>query len=102
MEENYQRALEPSFTYGYGCCVFKHDICGDQPKVPDCMPGGNQPEVSNCMSDSLNFLSPEHLASLRCPPASATSEDTATRVHRREVAEEPERGVVVGDLSGTS
>ena len=38
MEEDYQKALELIFSYGYGCCVFKHNIGGDQPKVPDGMP----------------------------------------------------------------
>ena len=33
MEEEYQKALEVIFDYGYGCCVFKHNICGDRPKV---------------------------------------------------------------------
>ena len=32
MEEYYQKALELIFAYGYGCCVFKHNICGDQPQ----------------------------------------------------------------------
>ena len=31
MEEDCQKALELIFSYGYGCCVFKHNICGDQP-----------------------------------------------------------------------
>ena len=26
MEEEYEKALEVIFTYGYGCCVFKHNI----------------------------------------------------------------------------
>ena len=47
MEEDCQRALEPSFIYGYGCCVFKHNIYGDHLEVPDCTP------------DFPNFLSPE-------------------------------------------
>ena len=29
MEEDYQKALEVIFSYNYGCCVFKHNICGD-------------------------------------------------------------------------
>ena len=37
IEEDYQKALELVFAYGYGCCVFKHNICGDHPKVPDGM-----------------------------------------------------------------
>ena len=30
MEEEYQKALEVIFAYGYGCCVLKHNICRDQ------------------------------------------------------------------------
>ena len=86
MEEDCQRALEPSFTYSYECCVFKHNICGDQLEVPDCMP------------DSPNFLSPKCFASL----VSASSEDAVAGVHRREVAEELGRGVSLEDLNGTS
>ena len=33
MEEDYQKALELIFTYGYRSCVFKHNIYGYQPKV---------------------------------------------------------------------
>ena len=29
MEEDYQKALELIFAYGCGCCMFKHNICGD-------------------------------------------------------------------------
>ena len=90
MEEHYQRAFKLSFTYGYGCCVFKHDICGDQPEVP------------YCMLDSPNFLSPKCFVSLRCPHVSTSSKDANVGVHRREVAEELERGAPVGDLNGTS
>ena len=38
IEEDYMKALELIFSYGYGCCMLKHNICGDQPKVPDGMP----------------------------------------------------------------
>ena len=88
MEEDYQRALELSFTYGYGRCVLKHNICEDQLEIPDCTP------------DSPNFLSPEFFASLRCPPILASYEDAAAGVHRREVAEESSRGATLGDLNG--
>ena len=30
MEEDYEKALELIFAYVYGCCAFKHNICGDQ------------------------------------------------------------------------
>ena len=29
MEEDYQKALEVIFAYGYECCAFKHNICRD-------------------------------------------------------------------------
>ena len=38
MEEDYQKALELIFAYGYGCCMFKHNICDDQPEVPNPIP----------------------------------------------------------------
>ena len=37
IEEDYQKALELIFTYGYRCFVFKHNICGDQLEVSDDM-----------------------------------------------------------------
>ena len=43
MEEDYQKALEVIFAYAYGCCVFKHNICGYQPEVPDGMPYSSYP-----------------------------------------------------------
>ena len=55
MEEEYHKALEVIFAYGYGCYIFKHDICGDRPKIPEGMPG------------STNPLPPEFFMSPRCP-----------------------------------
>ena len=51
------------------------------------------------MLDSLNFLSLECLASLRCPPVSASFEDAIVGVHCREVEEESGRGAPLGDLN---
>ena len=55
MEEEYQKALEVIFAYGYGCCVFKH-IYGNYPKVPDGM------------SNSVDLLSLEFFSNPGCPP----------------------------------
>ena len=30
MEEDYHKALEQIFAYGYKCCAFKHSIHGDR------------------------------------------------------------------------
>ena len=56
MEEDYHKSLENIFAYGYGCCAFKHNICGDQLGIPDGMP------------DSTNPLPLEFFVNLGCPP----------------------------------
>ena len=45
MEVDYQKALELIFAYGYRCCAFKHNICGDQPKVPDGVLDSSYPSL---------------------------------------------------------
>ena len=62
MEKDYQKALELIFAYGYGCCVFKHNICGDHLEVPDGM------------LDSSNPLPPKFFVNPRCPSALAATE----------------------------
>ena len=74
MEEDYQKALEEIFSYGYGCCVFKHNICGDHPEVPKGVP------------DSSILLPLEFFADPRCPLVLAAIEDTTTEGHLSEVA----------------
>ena len=49
MEEEYQKDLEVIFSYGYGCCVFKHNICGDRLEVPNGMPTSS----TSCLLNSL-------------------------------------------------
>ena len=43
MVEDYQKALEQIFSYGYGCCAFKHGINGDRPRILDGMPNSIDP-----------------------------------------------------------
>ena len=69
--------------------MFKHNISGDQPEVPDGM------------SDFANPLPPEFFTGPRCSPVSASSEVATTEVHHREAVEEPERSAPVGGLNGT-
>ena len=68
MKEENQKALEVIFAYGYGCCVFKHNICGDLPEVSEGMP------------DSTNPLPLKFFVNLGCPPIQAASEATTTEV----------------------
>ena len=74
MEEGCQRAMEPSFTYGCGCYMFKHNIWGDQLEVLDCT------------LDSSNFLFPKCVVGLLSPPVLVSSRDAVVEEHRREVA----------------
>ena len=55
MEVEYHKDLEVIFAYGYGCCVFKHNIRGDHPDVPDSM------------SDSADPLPLEFFVNPGCP-----------------------------------
>ena len=52
IEEDYHKSLELIFAYGYGCCAFKHNICGDHPKVSDGMPDSSDPLPSEFFMDS--------------------------------------------------
>ena len=85
MEEEYQKALEVIFTYGYRCCVFKHNICGDCPKVLEGMPNSTDP------------LPPEFFVGLRCPPTQAVVEATTIKVPLNKEAKEPVEIVIAED-----
>ena len=87
MEEDYQKALEVIFAYGYGCCMFKHNIYGSQSEVPDSMPNSSNP------------LAPEFFANPRCPSVPAVIEATAAEVDLIELAKDSEENASVGDHS---
>ena len=76
IEEDYQKALELIFSYGYECCMFKHNICEDQSEVLDDMP------------DSSDPLMPKFFMNLRCPPILAAIEATTGEVDQSESVEE--------------
>ena len=73
------------FAYGYGCCMFKHNNYGCQPKVLDGMPDSSKP------------LPPELFANPRCPPVVAVIEAVAVKVDLIELAKDPEENDSVGD-----
>ena len=73
------------FAYGYGCCMFKHNICGSQPEVPD---------------DMLDFSNPllsEFFRNPRCPPAPVIIEAAASDVDLIKAAKDFEENPSVGD-----
>ena len=65
--------------------MFKHNIHGSQPEVPDGMP------------NSSNLLSPEFFANPRCPPALVIIEVAATEVDLIEPAKDLEENASVGN-----
>ena len=70
MEEDYQTTLKLIFAYGYKCCMFEHNICGDQPEVPNGMP------------DSSDLLPLKFFINLRYPPAPTATEATSAKVDK--------------------
>ena len=85
MEEEYQKALEVIFAYGYVCYVFKHNICGDHPVVPEGM------------LNSTNPLPPEFFVNPGCPLFQAATEASTTEVPLSEAAKEPVEIAAVED-----
>ena len=57
MEAEFDARGDTLFNYGYGCCVFTHNICGRKPQIPDGMPDHSVP------------LTPEFFANPRCAPS---------------------------------
>ena len=91
MEEDYQKALELIFAYGYGCVVFKHNIYGDQSKFLDNM------------LDSSSRLPPEFFMNPKCPLAPTPNEATTIEAEQSkstEKAKEPERSALAEDFAG--
>ena len=57
MEAEFNSNGDTLFNYGYGCCVFTHNIGGNKPHIPDGMPNPSVP------------LTSEFFANPRCPPS---------------------------------
>ena len=55
MEVEFDSSDDALFNYGYGCCIFTHNICGSKPQIQDGMPDPSVP------------LTPEFFANPRCP-----------------------------------
>ena len=74
MEVEFDASGDTLFNYGYGCCVFTHNICGSNPQIPDGM------------SDPSVPLTLEFFANLRCPlsTSSAAPAPDPTIVSRQE------------------
>ena len=64
MEAEFDASGDTLFNYGYGCCVFTHNICGSKPQILDGMPNPSVP------------LPPEFFAKPRCPPSTSSATPT--------------------------
>ena len=61
MEAKFDSSGDTIFNYGYGCCAFKHNICGSKPQIPNGMPNPSVP------------LTAEFFANPRCPPGASAA-----------------------------
>ena len=61
MEAEFDSSGDALFNYGYGCCIFTHNICGSKPQILDGMP------------DPFIPLTPEFFANPRCPPGTSAA-----------------------------
>ena len=66
MVEDYQKALDHMFAYGYGCYAFKHGICEDRPRIPDGMPNSADPLPPELFCESRVPLDPNTRGSKGC------------------------------------
>ena len=82
MEEDYRKALELIFAYGYGCCAFKHSICDDHPEIPNGMP------------DSADPLPSKFFVNPRCLSTPTAVEFKATVVDLGKATKDPKEDFV--------
>ena len=61
IEVEFDSGGDALFNYGYGCFIFKHNICGSKPQITDGMPDPSVP------------LTPESYANPRCPPGTSVA-----------------------------
>ena len=59
MEEAFDAGFDVIFNHGYGCCAFAHNICGNEPVIPDGMPNKSK------------SLPPKFFINPRCPQGAA-------------------------------
>ena len=64
MEAEFDVGGDTLFNYGYGCCVFTHNICESKPQIPDGMPDPSVP------------LTLEFFANPNCPPSISPASPT--------------------------
>ena len=69
MEAEFDVSGDTLCNYGYGCCVFTHNICGSKPQIPD---GMSDPSVSLTLEFFSNPCCPLSTSSAAPAPDRAT------------------------------
>ena len=64
MEAEFDASGDTLFNYGYGCCIFTHNICERKPQIQDGMPDPSIP------------LTPEFFTNLCYPPSISSAAPT--------------------------
>ena len=85
MEAEFDSSSDALFNYGYGCCVFTHNIYGRKPQIPDGMP------------DPLVPLTPEFFANPHCPPSVSSVAQALDPIAGSKVDHPETSQTVVGD-----
>ena len=80
--EDYQKALEQIFAYGYGCCAFKHGIRGDRPRILG-------------MRDSADPLPPKFFVNLGYPSTLTVVEAKVVEVYPIETMKDLVEGIFI-------
>ena len=53
MEAEFDSSGDTLFNYGYGCCAFTYNICGNKPQIPDGMPNPSVPLTAEFFANPL-------------------------------------------------
>ena len=77
MEEEFDASGDVIFNYGYGCCVFAHNICGSEPMIPAGMPDTTKP------------LPPEFFINPRCPLSASFDLPSVVDIRKEPSAKSP-------------
>ena len=69
MEAEFDSSGDTLFNYGYGCCAFKHNICGSKPQISDGMLNPSVPLTTEFFANPRCSLGASAAASALAPIA---------------------------------
>ena len=72
MEADFDACGDTLFNYGYGCCVFTHNICGSKPQIPEGMSDPSFSLTPEFFANPLTPSAPRHLVSRSSPGSSCS------------------------------